>query len=180
MDSGDLGCGTYGGCWMMPIGTPIVLSIMGSITCFVCFGSSCRNLKLRVISHVRQLMVSRFLSEAGQQALTYGVLISVVRGGGNALDAALVGIAGLLPPALLGMHGGAVADALPKRLALAFAYNVPSGALLFGGVCGGDGFGAAVNSGFWCQHYGGNYPGRRSPRFCLSSLRKISWLVRRL
>ena len=74
--------------------------------------------------HVRQLMVSRFLSEAGQQALTYGVLISVVRGGGNALDAALVGIAGLLPPALLGMHGGAVADALPKRLALAFAYNV--------------------------------------------------------
>ena len=58
--------------------------------------------------HVRQLMVSRFLSEAGQQALTYGVLISVVRGGGNALDAALVGIAGLLPPALLGMWRGRI------------------------------------------------------------------------
>ena len=77
--------------------------------------------------HVRQLMASRFLSEAGQQALTYGVLISVVRGGGNALDAALIGIAGLIPPALLGMYGGAVADALPKRIALAFAYNVQAG-----------------------------------------------------
>ncbi len=74
--------------------------------------------------HVRQLMTSRFLSEAAQQALTFGVLISVVRGGGNALDAAAVGIAGLLPPALLGMYGGAVADRLPKRIALAFAYNV--------------------------------------------------------
>ena len=80
--------------------------------------------------HVQQLIASRFFSEAGQQALTYGVLIAVVRDGGSALDAALVGIAGLIAPALLGMYGGAVADALPKRIALALAYNLQAGLCL--------------------------------------------------
>jgi MFS family permease len=72
----------------------------------------------------QQLIVSRFLSDAGQQALAYGALIYVVRGGGNAFDAALLGSAAVLPPALLGLYGGAVADALPKRLALAGVYNL--------------------------------------------------------
>jgi MFS family permease len=70
------------------------------------------------------LWVSRFLSDAGQQALAYGALVAVVRAGGSALDAALLGAAGLLPPALLGLYGGAVADALPKRIALAGVYNL--------------------------------------------------------
>ena len=70
------------------------------------------------------LLVSRFLSDAGQQGLAYGALIAVVRGGGSAFDAALIGVAALLPPALLGLYGGAVADALPKRIALAGVYNL--------------------------------------------------------
>lgn len=70
------------------------------------------------------ILASRFLSDAGQQALAYGALIAVVRGGGSALEAAVVGIAALLPPALLGLYGGAVADALPKRVALAGVYNL--------------------------------------------------------
>lgn len=70
------------------------------------------------------VLVSRFLSDAGQQALAYGALIAVVRGGGTAFDAALIGAAALLPPALLGLYGGAVADALPKRIALAGIYNL--------------------------------------------------------
>ena len=70
------------------------------------------------------LLASRFLSDAGQQALAYGALIAVVRGGGSAFDAALVGVAALLPPALLGLYGGTVADALPKRIALAGVYNL--------------------------------------------------------
>ncbi len=72
----------------------------------------------------QQVMASRFLSDSGQQALFYGALIAVVRGGGSTLDAALVGVASLVPPALLGLYGGAVADALPKRLALALAYTL--------------------------------------------------------
>jgi Na+/melibiose symporter-like transporter len=36
----------------------------------------------------------------------------------------MVGVAALIPPALLGLYGGAVADALPKRVALAAVYNL--------------------------------------------------------
>jgi MFS family permease len=72
----------------------------------------------------QQVFVSRFLSDAGQQALAYGALIAVVRAGGSTFDAALVGVAALVPPALLGLYGGAVADALPKRVALAGIYNL--------------------------------------------------------
>jgi MFS family permease len=72
----------------------------------------------------QQILASRFLSDAGQQALAYGALIAVVRGGGSAFEAALVGVAALVPPALLGLYGGAVADALPKRVALAAIYNL--------------------------------------------------------
>ncbi|HKZ51516.1 MAG TPA: MFS transporter, partial [Dehalococcoidia bacterium] len=71
-----------------------------------------------------QILASRFLSDAGQQALAYGALVAVVRAGGSAFDAALIGVAMLVPSALFGLHGGAVADALPKRLALAAAYNL--------------------------------------------------------
>jgi hypothetical protein len=70
------------------------------------------------------VFASRFFSDAGQQALAYGALVAVVRGGGSALDAALLGVAALIPPALFGLYGGAVADALPKRLALAGVYNL--------------------------------------------------------
>jgi MFS family permease len=72
----------------------------------------------------QQIMASRFLSDAGQQLLAYGALIAVVRSGGSAFEAALVGAAALLPPALFGLAGGAVADALPKRVALAAIYNL--------------------------------------------------------
>ena len=73
---------------------------------------------------VEQVLASRFLSDAGQQSLTYGALITVVRGGGSAFEAALVGCATIVPAALLGLYGGAVADALPKRVALAAVYNL--------------------------------------------------------
>jgi MFS family permease len=70
----------------------------------------------------QHLLLSRFLSEAGQQTLAFGALVAVARSGGSALDVALVGVAGLLPTALLGLYGGVVADQLPTRLALAGAY----------------------------------------------------------
>jgi MFS family permease len=68
------------------------------------------------------LLASRFLSDAGQQGILFGALVSIARGGGSALEVALVGVSALLPPALLGLYGGAVADAIPKRFALAGVY----------------------------------------------------------
>ena len=49
----------------------------------------------------QQVMASRFLSDAGQQALAYGALIASARSGGSALDLAIIGSAALLPPALV-------------------------------------------------------------------------------
>ena len=70
----------------------------------------------------QHLLASRFLSDAGQQALLFGALGSGARDGGSALEVALVGVAALVPPALLGLYGGTVADAIPRRVALAGAY----------------------------------------------------------
>jgi len=70
----------------------------------------------------QHLLASRFLSEAGQQSILFGALVSVARQGGSALEIALIGVSALLPPAVLGLYGGAVADAIPKRVALAGAY----------------------------------------------------------
>lgn len=80
--------------------------------------------------HFQALIVSRFLTDMALQALLYGTLIAVVLRGGTPFDAALVGTAYLLPGVLLGLYGGAVADALPKRVALAGAY-VAMGLLCF-------------------------------------------------
>jgi len=70
----------------------------------------------------QHVLASRFLSDAGQQGVVYAALVTVVRGGGSTLDAAFIGVAALVPPALLGLWGGAVADALPKRIALGAVY----------------------------------------------------------
>ncbi len=71
----------------------------------------------------QHLLLSRVLSEAAQQSLTFGALVAVASGGGSALEVGMIGVAALLPPALLGLHGGVVADRLPQRLALAGAYT---------------------------------------------------------
>lgn len=71
----------------------------------------------------QHLLFSRFLSTAAQESLAFGALVAVAREGGSALEVALVGVAALLPSAALGLYGGAVADELPKRVALAGAYT---------------------------------------------------------
>lgn len=71
----------------------------------------------------QHLLFSRFLSNAGQESLIFGALVVVARNGGSALELALIGVAALVPAALLGMYGGAVADELSKRVALAGAYT---------------------------------------------------------
>lgn len=68
------------------------------------------------------LLASVFLADGARDAIRYGSLIAVARGGGGTFDSALVGAVSLLPPTFLGLYGGAVADAMPKRLALAMVY----------------------------------------------------------
>lgn len=75
------------------------------------------------------LLVSRFLSDIALQALLFAALINSAQNQGNERDAALIGICFLLPGLVLGLWGGAVADALPKRLVLTIAY------LLMGSIC---------------------------------------------
>ncbi len=71
----------------------------------------------------QHLLASRFLSDVAQQSLAFGALVAVAREGGSALEVALVGVAALIPPAVFGLYGGAVADQLPARLALAGTYT---------------------------------------------------------
>ncbi len=75
------------------------------------------------------LLVSRFLSDIALQALLFAALINSAQNQGDEGDAALIGICFLLRGLVLGLGGGAVADALPKRLVLTIAY------LLMGSIC---------------------------------------------
>src|SRR5690606_37296134 len=86
------------------------------------------------------LLASRFLSDFALQALYFAALISTARAGGTALQAALIGIAFLMPGVLLGLFGGAVADALPKRVALAGAYLIMGALCLIMPLAQGTGF----------------------------------------
>jgi len=68
------------------------------------------------------LLASRFFADMALQALYYAALIASARAGDQAIQAAIIGVAFLLPGVVLGPWGGAVADAMPKRLALVGAY----------------------------------------------------------
>lgn len=68
------------------------------------------------------LLASRFLSDLALQSLFFAALIASARGGGTTMHAAIISVAFLLPGVLLGPFGGAVADAVPKRVALVGAY----------------------------------------------------------
>jgi len=69
------------------------------------------------------ILTSRFLSEVGQESVLYGALVAATTTG-SAFDAALIGAAKMVPAATLGLYAGAVADALPKRVALGLGYGV--------------------------------------------------------
>ncbi len=87
----------------------------------------------RSIAHdvrLRNLMASTFLSDGSRQGLRYGALVAIVTRGGSTLDSALLGAFALMPPAFLGMYGGAIADRLPRRAALITIYILQAVACL--------------------------------------------------
>ncbi len=49
-------------------------------------------------------------------------MIAAVRSGGSPFETALIGAASVVPAATIGVYGGAIADALPKRMALGLGY----------------------------------------------------------
>ena len=67
------------------------------------------------------VVMSRFLSGIGQEGVFYGALVTVAING-TPFQATLIGAAKVLPGAVLGLLGGAVADALPRRIALVLGY----------------------------------------------------------
>lgn len=82
---------------------------------------------------------ARFLAEAGQQSLAYGAIVAAVRSGGSALDASIIGLAALIPPATIGIYLGGITDAIPKRLALGGGYALQALAcFLIPGILGTD------------------------------------------
>ena len=91
-----------------------------------------------------QLVVfSRFCSEAGQEGVFYAALVQVSRDG-SPLQASMIGVAKMLPGAVLGLFGGAVADALPRRVALALGYGIQAGACIVLPFVFGTDFGAML------------------------------------
>ena len=92
----------------------------------------------------QHLLASVFLADAARDAVRYGALIAVARGGGSTLDAALVGVASLVPPTLLGLYGGAVADAMPKRVALGAVYVLDAAVCFIVPIWFGTSLGAIV------------------------------------
>ena len=91
-----------------------------------------------------QLVVfSRFLSEAGQEGVFYAALVQVSRDG-SPFQASMIGAAKILPGAVLGLFGGAVADALPRRVALAIGYGIQAGLCVLLPIVFGTGFGAML------------------------------------
>ncbi|MEO6399152.1 MAG: MFS transporter [Tepidiformaceae bacterium] len=72
----------------------------------------------------QRFMASTFLSDGAREAVRYGALVAVVAAGGSAFRSALLGSIALVPPALLGLVGGEIADKLPRRAALAIVYSL--------------------------------------------------------
>lgn len=86
------------------------------------------------------LLASRFFADLALQALYYAALIASARAGGTAMAAAFIAVAFLLPGLVLGPWGGAIADAMPKRLALVGAYVAMGGLALLVPIGTGTGF----------------------------------------
>ncbi|MEP7214638.1 MAG: MFS transporter [Anaerolineaceae bacterium] len=76
----------------------------------------------------QRFMASTFLSDGAREGVRYGALVSIVSSGGSPFRSALLGTIALIPPLVLGLIGGAIADALPRRVALLIIYCLQAAA----------------------------------------------------
>ena len=95
-----------------------------------------------IVRHLgfQRFMLSTFLSDGAREAVRYGALVAIVASGGSAFRSALLGAIALVPPTLLGMVGGAIADALPRRIALVVIYTLQAASCLVVPLVLGTGF----------------------------------------
>ncbi|MDO8616961.1 MAG: MFS transporter [Dehalococcoidia bacterium] len=70
----------------------------------------------------RRLLEARVLGQTAQNAMLYALLILVVRDTGSSLKSTFLIVAFTLPPIILGIPAGAIADLLPRRLTLTLGY----------------------------------------------------------
>jgi hypothetical protein len=87
------------------------------------------------------LTASRALSEIGQEAVFCGALVAVAA---NPLQATLIAAGKAVPAATLGLVGGVVADALPRRVGLGLGYATQAAACVVIPIFLGVGFGPLV------------------------------------
>jgi MFS family permease len=71
---------------------------------------------------VQVVLLSHILSKAGTQTLSYGSMVHLARIGGSQIEVSLLSASGSLAALAFGLRGGAVADSLPKRIALGLSY----------------------------------------------------------
>jgi MFS family permease len=72
---------------------------------------------------VEVVLFSHVLSKAGSQILGYGSMVHLARIGGSQIEISLLSASGSLAALAFGVRGGAVADSLPKRVALGLSYS---------------------------------------------------------
>jgi MFS family permease len=77
---------------------------------------------------VRVLILSRFSSTLGIVTLSYGTMIYLATIGASQMTVSLMGATRYLAALLLGIGGGALADAMSKRTAMATAYALQAAA----------------------------------------------------
>lgn len=74
-----------------------------------------RDVRLLANQPFRRLLFSRFLAQAGQNAILYALLILVVEETGSSIHSTLLVVAFALPSILLALPAGVAVDYLPKR-----------------------------------------------------------------
>ncbi len=82
-----------------------------------------------VLGHqpVRIVALSRFLSRAGGQIMSYGIMVFLAAAGASQLEISFAKAAAFLAALLFGLQGGMLADSRPKRQILLFGFAVLAG-----------------------------------------------------
>ncbi|MGC4105282.1 MAG: MFS transporter [Thermomicrobiales bacterium] len=68
---------------------------------------------------IQELLIARVASRLGLATLSYGGMVYLARQGASEFQVVLVGSAGYIAALIFGLQGGALADVMPKRTALA-------------------------------------------------------------
>jgi MFS family permease len=86
----------------------------------------------------QHLLTAKFLADAARDSVKYAAIVGVVRDGGSPLASSFIGLASVIPAIIFALYGGAIADSLPKRVALGIAYTADAAVCIALPVLFGD------------------------------------------